>query len=590
MNQNDYLLLESLIKAFLKDNEIANHEESEVLELFSVYNLTKDYELTISELNESIVDGSLDGGIDAFILIINGKYIYSCEEISDILFSENTTINAIIIQAKSGRSFSEDVLNNLYISLPIILDLSHPHKDLLKRFNPKLAEKILTFRELWGKSAEYRCKIQISYFYVSKGDTKQLNRQILSKKDQILKISNEKIYGATIEFKFIGSRELLDLYMKKPTYRLAINFKETPLPISFNDTEIGFIGVVTLKEFYHLIVDESDNIMEHIFEDNIRHFHGNNDVNKKIAKTLENDLKRDFWWLNNGITIIGSDFTQHGKTLYIDDLQIVNGLQTSFIIDKYFKLNKHKLNGDVRRSILIKVIISKDKETTDKIIAATNNQTYVTSALLRATDDIQRDLEQFFLDKGYYYDRRKNYYRRQNKPLSKIFDIQYTAQCVHAILNRDPATSRSKPTSLIKDDSVYNNIFGRNLNYKIYLNCCLIHSAVKEKLKSFKSSFKDQDFRNQADMLLKNFSFHIARVTPSIYYRKPLYTEQNIVEIDINKLSEQIILEAFEMLVDFATIYGKKYPRENIINTSKSKKFVTELDEYLKKKYENTPQ
>jgi hypothetical protein len=55
---------------------------------------------------------------------------------------------------------------------------------------------------------------------------------------------------------------------------------------------------------------------------------------------LENDFKRDFWWLNNGITIIATDFSQHGKTLYLDDLQIVNGLQTSFVIDKYFKSNE----------------------------------------------------------------------------------------------------------------------------------------------------------------------------------------------------------------------------------------------------------
>lgn len=400
MDQNNFLLLESLIKAFLIDNVITNLDDGEIFEIFSAYNLTKDYELTISELTESIVDGSLDGGIDAFLLLINGKYVYSLDDISDIKFSDHTIINAIIIQAKSGQTFKEDALNNLHISLPLILDLSLSHEDLLKRFNAELTEKIITFRDLWGKSAKYRCKFQLDYYYVSKGDTKQLNKQILSKRDQILKMSSDKVVVATIGFEFIGARELLDLYKKTSTYRLAINFKETPLPISFNSTEIGFIGAVTLRDYYCLIVDERNAIREHIFEDNIRHFQGNVDVNKKIAQTLDEDLKRDFWWLNNGITIIASEFTQHGKTLYVDDLQIVNGLQTSFVIDKYFKSNNIKCDGiDKERSILVKVIISKDKETTDKIIAATNSQTYVTSALLRATDDIQRDLEQFFLDK-----------------------------------------------------------------------------------------------------------------------------------------------------------------------------------------------
>jgi hypothetical protein len=293
---------------------------------------------------------------------------------------------------------------------------------------------------------------------------------------------------------------------------------------------------------------------------------------------LENDFKRDFWWLNNGITIIATDFSQHGKTLYLDDLQIVNGLQTSFVIDKYFKSNEStEINN--QRSILIKVIISKDKETTDKIIAATNSQTHVTSALLRATDDIQRNLEQFFLDMGYYYDRRKNYYRRKNKPLNKIFDIQYTAQCVHAILNRDPATARSKPTSLIKEDSVYKSIFEQNLNYMVYLNCCLIHRAVREQLKLIKRSIESDDSRDQADIIFKNYSFHIARIIPSVYYNKVTYDEDEIATIKMEEINDALIFKAFEKLMDYAGIYGKKYPRENIINVSK---FVIELEEYLK--------
>ena len=45
-------IVQLLIKAFLIDNEITNLEDSEIFEIFSAYNLTKDYELTISELTE----------------------------------------------------------------------------------------------------------------------------------------------------------------------------------------------------------------------------------------------------------------------------------------------------------------------------------------------------------------------------------------------------------------------------------------------------------------------------------------------------------------------------------------------------------
>ena len=89
----------------------------------------------------------------------------------------------------------------------------------------------------------------------------------------------------------------------------------------------------------------------------------------------------------------------------IENIQIVNGLQTSYSI-----FNNHNGDEDDNRSVLVKVIINNNKETTDNIIASTNSQNPVSPTLLRATEPIQRNLELFFLNEGYYYDRRKNYY------------------------------------------------------------------------------------------------------------------------------------------------------------------------------------
>jgi hypothetical protein len=93
---------------------------------------------------------------------------------------------------------------------------------------------------------------------------------------------------------------------------------------------------------------------------------------------------------------------------------------------------------------------------------------------------------------------------------------------------------------------------------------------------------ENDDSRDEADAIFKNFSFHIARVIPTIYYNKVAYDENEIASIDTEIIHDQIILDAFEKLIKFAGIYGAKYPKENIINVSKSKKFVIELDEYLK--------
>jgi len=53
------------------------------------------------------------------------------------------------------------------------------------------------------------------------------------------------------------------------------------------------------------------------------------------------------------------------------------------------------------RSILVRVIVTEDAESRDRIIRATNSQTDIPSASLRATDKIHRDIEDFFATRGF---------------------------------------------------------------------------------------------------------------------------------------------------------------------------------------------
>jgi len=46
----------------------------------------------------------------------------------------------------------------------------------------------------------------------------------------------------------------------------------------------------------------------------------------------------------------------------------------------------------------------------DKVILATNSQNKMPPNLLIANDSIQIDIEEYFFSKGYYYDRKRNYY------------------------------------------------------------------------------------------------------------------------------------------------------------------------------------
>ena len=157
--------------------------------------------------------------------------------------------------------------------------------------------------------------------------------------------------------------------------------------------------------------------MRGIFEANVRDYQGSNEVNEGIQAGLRDTGPEEFWWLNNGVTVLASKANLSGKSLTIEDPQIVNGLQTSTEIFKYFQASNTQAD---ERSLLIRVIVPPVPESRDRIIKATNSQTPMPVASLRATEKIHRDIEEYLRTFGLFYDRRKNYYKNDGKPIEKI--------------------------------------------------------------------------------------------------------------------------------------------------------------------------
>lgn len=210
------------------------------------------------------------------------------------------------------------------------------------------------------------------------------------------------------------------------------------------------------------------------------------------------------------------------------------------------------------------------------VVSASNSQNPISPALLRASDDLQRKIELHFLNKGFFYDRRKSYYKNQGKPANRIFGIQYTAQAIEAILNFDPASARAKPTSLIKADKSYSRIFNSNVSFDAYLNCCLLGRVVYNYIKA-KISGTERG-RN------RNFMWHAARVLASVLTNTGYYTAAQVASLDLGTVNEDKIFEAFGILIKVADKHVES-TNENIINVAKSKKFVDMLNDELESRF-----
>ena len=118
--------------------------------------------------------------------------------------------------------------------------------------------------------------------------------------------------------------------------------------------------------------------------------------------------------------------------------------------------------------MLVRVIVPNVAESRDRIIKATNSQTAIPPASLRATDRIHRDIEQYMKPFGLFYDRRKNYYKNEGKPIGQIVSIPQMAQAVMAIVLQRPDSARARPSSLIKRDDEYQRLFSATYPIEVY--------------------------------------------------------------------------------------------------------------------------
>jgi hypothetical protein len=560
---NNTGMITECLNDFISENEITL-SESDAFELYTLYLLNKKSNLSAEDLMSAVVDGSSDGGIDSFLLMVDEFVINSDEELEAITVKSDSTIKVVIGQSKFNNKFSEDVVNKFFISMDSVWNLEIENDDLINIFNEQLVERIIWFRAIWRKAVIKGAQINIQFYYGCISNEIHQSDTFKAKKEKIIEQAKTQVHQAVVSFDLFSAEELLGLHSEKTEVHLELKFKEQPSTIDYEGSNIGYIGVVKLPDYYDFITDSHGVIRESIFEENVRHYQGEVDVNKKISESLNSDFETDFWWLNNGITIIAQDVRPLAKTLQVEGVQIVNGLQTSYTIGK----NYTKDENDTR-AVLVKIVKSSDKETIDKIISATNRQTPVNPALLRATDGIQ---------KGYFYDRRKNFYKNQGKPISKIFAIQSTAQAIHAILNRKPSEARAKPTTLIKTKDSYESIFKADVDFQAYLNCCLVVRNVETKLKNTALAKEERS-------LIRTFTYHTSRILVSEALKKSHPTQSELSTLELSSLTDELFDSSVEFMKDTITEFKSTSTTTTSSSISKSGPFEELLTKQLIERY-----
>lgn len=332
MTTNQQIILNTLLS---QQKELLDSmlNEDDFFHLFVTEQVLKNFELSYDELQEGIVDNGGDGGIDSIFTFVNSELIQRDTELLD--GKRNSIIDVFIIQSKNTNGFGETPIEKCTSSANDLFDFTKSVEDLRTVYNNDLLVNIEVFRNQYLHLASKFPVLNFHYFYASKGV--EIHPNVQRKVENLKEVINKHFDKAEVSFEFLTARKLIELSRREQIKTKGITLLDNP--ISTQDG--GYIAIAPIENYYKFISDENGDIIKYFFDSNIRDYQGSVEVNSGIKATLmESNSIEDFWWLNNGITITASNATFGSKILQIEEPQIVNGLQTSFEIYNYFKLNK----------------------------------------------------------------------------------------------------------------------------------------------------------------------------------------------------------------------------------------------------------
>jgi hypothetical protein len=521
MSSNDLILLNQLLKQRI--NEIGpDMAESDFFEMFSAEQVLKDYDLSYEEIQDGIVDNGGDGGIDSTYFFVNDSLYHEDDDYSNL--KKGIRLQLVFIQSKISQGFSESGIDRFIAAMRDLLDLNKSIDSLKPVYNRQILDKISQFRDTYIKLTSKFPELNVLFYYVAKAD--DLHPNVERKKGQLGDVIKTMFNPCKYDLCFVDASKLLSLARQSPSSAHPLKFIENPI----SPGEEAYVCLVNIKDFHNFIVDDSGKLKKSIFEGNVRDYQGKTEVNEHIADTLQRPKQEDFWWLNNGVTILCSKATVSGKILTIEDPEIVNGLQTSNEMYNFFAAQS---TFQDQRNILVRVIKPESESSRDRIIRATNSQTPIPIASLRATDKIHRDIEDYLQSHGIFYDRRKNYYKNHGKPIKSIVSIPSMAQAVLACTLLDPSNARGRPSSLLKDDNAYLKIFSLGYPIDLYLKCISITREVESFLKSKQANLGNSEFNN--------LRFYVAMLVSCKLSKVPRPLPANVAKINISDITETLL-------------------------------------------------
>lgn len=411
-------------------------EDRKVSRAFVLLAVSTYLSIELSEARSILTDGGGDAGIDS---------IYVAD-------TNDLELPVTIFQGKYKKDLEKDAnfpANEVQKVIATIKTIFDRDKDI-KRLNPTLKAEIENIRSL------------ISDGYIPVVKIVLFNNGLRWNEEGEQHLVNARFPKNQVEFEYINHENMVDFIQSNKEIKASFQLTGESLAEDFNFKRV-LIGKVNVTEIAKLLRTHSDGLLEK----NIRRYLGlnRNRVNEAIRNTLLGDRKDNFYFMNNGITMVCRKFSYNALQeknweIVAEDLQIINGGQTCKTIEQTVEANEDKDFSQVY--VLIRLYeLSDDRaheELINEITLATNSQNPVDLSDLRSNDSIQRVLETDIKQLGYNYRRKKDLISTNES----IIPLSVAAQALYSIWKEKPHVAKFKRKELF--GSLYDDVFKPGFN------------------------------------------------------------------------------------------------------------------------------
>ena len=383
----------------------------------------------LTESMSFITDGGNDGGFDAAFI----------EEAHD------GQVNVVLFQSKYTRDLSKDTnfpSNAVEKAVNAVKNIFDPaHETLLNESSRHVVDEIRSL--ILDGFIPY-----VTFVMLNNGDRWNEEAQLY--------IQNAFGDQEQVRFEHFGTQDILGYIKRKDPINTSINMAGLSIQENFNFKRV-IIGKVRITEIVRLMKEYGDSLLER----NIRKYLGKNEINDSIADCLKSGQSSNFFFYNNGITMVCDKFSYNALQekdwiVKLNGLQIINGGQTCRTLLQTISENENLDVSDAYVLVRIYEVSADDDEIVKEITYATNHQNPVDLRDLKSNDSVQQMLELSAKDLGYIYKR-----KRDNSTSSNIIPSTVAAEAVLSTWRRAPHLARYKKSEMFGG---YYKIIFDNLN------------------------------------------------------------------------------------------------------------------------------